>query len=85
MKQFFCQLVILFFLILSAHASGDISDEKWLKKTDDIDRLADVAISLLEDKEQAALIELKRTSSIHLFDDLGLVRIEESKKSVFDL
>lgn len=51
MKQFFCQLVILFFLILSAHASGDISDEKWLKKTDDIDRLADVAISLLEDKE----------------------------------
>ena len=51
MNQFFCQLVILFFLILSAHASGDISDEKWLKKTDDIDRLADVAISLLEDKE----------------------------------
>lgn len=50
MKQCSCQLVILFFFFLSAYASGDISDEKWLKKTDDIDRLANVAISLLEDK-----------------------------------
>lgn len=42
MKWGSCQPVILLFLSLSVYAAGAISDEKWLKMTDDIDHLANV-------------------------------------------
>ncbi|KAK8819326.1 hypothetical protein WA556_002367 [Blastocystis sp. ATCC 50177/Nand II] len=47
------------------------TDAEWLSREDDIQQLAD-----------AALKEMKRTSAIHLFDDIEIVRVLEHKKTI---
>ncbi|KAK8807785.1 hypothetical protein WA171_000734 [Blastocystis sp. BT1] len=49
----------------------DLTDDQWLKSTEDISILA-----------EAALKEMKRSSSIHLYDDFQIVKILDSKKTI---
>ncbi|KAK8817919.1 hypothetical protein WA577_005821 [Blastocystis sp. JDR] len=65
--------LLLFVFVLSVTLCSEMgqTDAEWLSREDDIQQLAD-----------AALKEMKRTSAIHLFDDIEIVRVLEHKKTI---